>query len=294
MTFFPLFIYYIYDTFVCLVLTGSDSPMDDAEEMHAVSKELAPSVVVVEQVHRLDYFCIGSVVRSIPEEGTFILAQAEILESFSDMRLMAHFFDGHEAPAEAIIRRGQLCILRTDYNPRCKEVELDIVKNVDLGYMMIPAPFSRSTQFPVPSLLFQPRLVCTIFGHLAPRIRGSRNYFMVRCQFGDKSANGVSRLAGGPVFSMGGKVVGILVRDNSAWVDKSYPEEEEQLWVDEGFQFKICMSARQFQNTLWSMLGECGLRKGKKRARNERKKHRGTGGVTNKGKVANKRRRNMK
>jgi hypothetical protein len=38
------------------------------------------------------------------------------------------------------------------------------------------------------------------FGHHAPRIRGSRKYFMATCQYGDKSANGFSRLTAGTVF----------------------------------------------------------------------------------------------
>lgn len=222
--------------------------MEAGELLRSVSVEVAPSVVVVEQVHRLDYFCTGSVVR-----------------------LRVHFSDGLQAPAQVVLTRGQFCILHTEYNPRCKVIELG-TKATDLGYMMIRAPFSRSTHFPVPTLLFQPSLICTTFGDHAPTIiRGSCEYFMVVCQYGDTSANGVSRLAAGPVFSMAGKVVGILVRDNSDWVDKSDPGEDPR-WVAEGFQFKTCMSAQKFKNILWSLFGECGWRKGRKRASDERRK----------------------
>ncbi|OQU88214.1 hypothetical protein SORBI_3003G431200 [Sorghum bicolor] len=263
---------FLYLMFFC-VLSLPSAPtglMEAGELLRSVSVEVAPSVVVVEQVHRLDYFCTGSVVRSVPNDGTFILAQAEILDTYSDVRLRVHFSDGLQATAQVVLTRGQFCILRTEYNPRCKVIELD-TKATDLGYMMIRAPFSRSTHFPVPTFLFQSRLICTTFGDHAPTIRGSCEYFMVVCQYGDTSANGVSRLVAGPVFSMAGKVVGILVRDNSDWVDKSDPGEDPR-WVAEGFQFKTCMSAQKFKNILWSLFGECGWRKGRKRASDERRK----------------------
>lgn len=46
---------------------------------------------------------------------------------------------------------GHFCIMCAEYNTKCKVIELD-TKVTDLGYMIIEAPFSRSTHFSIPTL----------------------------------------------------------------------------------------------------------------------------------------------
>lgn len=48
--------------------------------------------MVVEQVHKLDYFCTGSVVRSVCNDSIFILAQTEMLKYFLRREAECSFF----------------------------------------------------------------------------------------------------------------------------------------------------------------------------------------------------------
>ena len=85
---------------------------------------------MVEQVGRFDYFCVGSVVQNEEDDGTFILTQSSILESHSPQSaaVAMHFSDGHRQPAEALAisdsPEDPIYILRTDFHPKCKPMQL--------------------------------------------------------------------------------------------------------------------------------------------------------------------------
>ncbi|GJN16667.1 hypothetical protein PR202_gb03684 [Eleusine coracana subsp. coracana] len=70
----------------------------------SVFMDVSPCVVIVEQIGRIDKFCVGSVISSEKDEGTFILTQAEITSPSAN--LAVRFFDGIKLPVTPLLTIG--------------------------------------------------------------------------------------------------------------------------------------------------------------------------------------------
>ncbi|KAL6843676.1 hypothetical protein ACP4OV_026247 [Aristida adscensionis] len=178
-------------------------------EYRALFRQVSPSVVIVEQVGRVDYFCIGSVILS-EDESTFILTQFKIAASHEN--LSVRFSNGFKQSAALLVRLGsKLCVLVTKFYAKCKAVQF-FEGDIDHTFVAAIAPASRSSVYNIPGFVIQRSREAGRYSDQGVT-EGSGNYFTFTCQYGDCSANRVSRLISGPVFDLSAQVLGVVTGD---------------------------------------------------------------------------------
>ncbi|CAL4947132.1 unnamed protein product [Urochloa decumbens] len=190
-----------------------------------VFTDVSPCVVIVEQIGRIDNFCVGSIVLSEEGQGTFILTQSEIA-SYSN--LAVRFVDGHKSPAALLLKFEEMCVLTTRFYPNCKTLQFLERNLIDHTYAVTVAPATKTSVRNIPGFVIQKSLEagCHNDKRLIP---GSETCFTFSCLYGDQSSNCVSRMISGPVFDMDRKAIGFVTDD----MRYSYkPEDEDENMSD--------------------------------------------------------------
>ncbi|CAO1941021.1 unnamed protein product [Urochloa humidicola] len=226
-------------------------------ETDGLFRDVCPCIVLVQQVGRIDYFCIGSVIQS-EDDSTFILTQSSILDSFtSPTSLTVCFSDGHEQPASLVLRHNLLCILRTSFHPRCKALQL-FEGQIKDSFAVAVAPASSSSAYKILGSIVQ-KSAATSGDEPGRRLQTYDQSFIFVCRYEDCCPNMQSRLISGPTFNMESKALGIVIGD---WDHKHWPEGEGGKTIDledyiiQGFDLKLCLTASHLEGLLGSMLGD--------------------------------------
>uniref|UniRef100_A0A0D9XYM6 Uncharacterized protein n=1 Tax=Leersia perrieri TaxID=77586 RepID=A0A0D9XYM6_9ORYZ len=214
--------------------------MEDMENNFCrVFNDVCPSVVLVEQIGRIDYYCIGSVILS-DDKNTFVLTQSKIADSTA--KLLVRFYDGFKQSATVIFRKDNLCILMTDFYSKSKTVEF-FKGLVDHSHVIAIAPASKTSVHNMPGFVTQKSLeACHSDNDNV--LEGGENFFMLTMRYGDRSPNLESRLISGPVFNLDGQVVGIITGDieYKFWPRRTNGEIIHQdIFVFYGVFFKVAM-----------------------------------------------------
>ncbi|CAL4945449.1 unnamed protein product [Urochloa decumbens] len=230
---------------------------------HDLFRDVCPCVVLVQQVGRIDYFCIGSVIQS-EDNSTFILTQSSILDSFtSPTSLTVCFSDGHEQPASLVLRHDLLYILRTSFHPRCKALQL-FEGQIKHSFAAAVAPDSSSSIYQILGSIVQKSAATSDGDELGRRLQTYDQSFTFVCQYDDCGPNMQSRLISGPTFNMESKALGIVIGD---WEHKHWPGGEDgktinlEDYIKQGFDLKLCLAASHLEGLLGSMLGDPDWRK---------------------------------
>ncbi|KAM0863645.1 hypothetical protein ACQ4PT_044460 [Festuca glaucescens] len=209
-------------------------------------RDVSPCVVLVEQVGRIDYFCIGSVISQ--GEKTVILTQSKICNK--SVSLSVRFFDGRKQEAAVLLEKENLCVLITNLYPKCKKVEF-FEGIIDHVYAAAIAPASKSSVYNIPGFIIQKSVDMGSQAEAgsSSSCSSTKHQFTFSCLYGDKGANKVSRLICGPVFNMDGKVVGIVIDD------MQYEAKHEKLkgYAEMGYELKMCVSGGHLQSILRSL-----------------------------------------
>ncbi|XP_052139165.1 uncharacterized protein LOC127757639 [Oryza glaberrima] len=237
----------------------------------------------VEQVGRIDYYCIGSIIFSDIKK-TFILTQSSITSSAAN--LSVRFSDGFKQSASLILKQDvqesasgqcELCILMTDYHSNSKTVEF-FEGDVDHSYAVAIAPESKYSVHNMPGFIIH-RSLEVASDSSESVYKGSEDYFTFACRYGDTSPNLVSRLITGPVFNLNGQVLGIVVDDieYKFWPKKPRKEDgsqeiiHEDLFYRAGYFLKVAIRVNNLQQDLRSMVKDNDWQNGLKKIATERR-----------------------
>jgi hypothetical protein len=222
-------------------------------------RDVSPSVVLVQQVGRLEYFCVGSVIQS-EGESTFILTQSSILNSYSTPSLIVCFSDGRQLSASVVSRNGLFCILKTSFHPKCKALEL-FEGEVDHSIAAAIAPSTPCSVYNIPGFILQKSIETS---DDVPGVQSSeKHFFIFACRYGDSCPNGKSRLISGPVFNMDSKALGFVFGDlrYKHWLRDDKNQIDPEKYIEQGFHMKNCLASNHLDEMLGSMLGDADWRK---------------------------------
>jgi hypothetical protein len=166
------------------------------------------------------------------------------------------FFDGSKLPATLLIRTEKICILTTKFHSKCKAVEFSEGDNIDHTYGVTIAPETKSSVYNIPGFIIQKSLEAGCYNDemLVP---GTETHLTFSCLYGDRSSNGVSRVAYGPVFDMDRKVIGFIVDD----MEYDCPTEDDGKDY-QGTDLKVVESSSSLQATLINILEDSDWKKG--------------------------------
>lgn len=211
-------------------------------------RDVSPSVVLVKEVGRINYFCIGSVILS-EGESTFILTQPNIAKPSANLSVC--FSNGFEQPATLLASTGRLCVLVTNFYPKAKEVQF-FEGAVDFSYAATIAPASKSSVHRMPGFIIQRSLQSGSKRDELVNL-GSEDYFIFMCGYGDKSPDRVSRLLSGPVFHLDARAIGVVIGDMEyeVYPHTTYAERYHQgFCIKMGYFLKVVLRVSELQAEL--------------------------------------------
>lgn len=224
--------------------------MDDVDSTEAayrtLFRDVSPHMVLVEQVGRIDYFCIGSIIQS-DDDSTLILTQAEISE---DASLSVRFFDGRKQSAVRILYGLDFSILKTKFHPKCKQLQF-FTGEVNFTKAAALAPFSSTSAYNLKGFVIQKSLKAG-GDKSESTFRCDEHRFVFSCRYGATCPNGISRLISGPVFNFDRQVLGFVIEDlrSKHIIDKA----DVQKYIEKGFMLKVCITTAELERVLADML----------------------------------------
>lgn len=227
-------------------------------DIQQLFRDVSPSVVLVEQDGRIDYFSVGSVILSEEKDRrTFILTHSSMLDSHSPARLSVRFSDRHKQTAEFVLRHGPYCILSTCFYPKCKPLQFfdGEIENVRAFTV---APASSRTVYNLEGFVMQ-KSIPAGGDESGSILKDYEDFFVFTCRYGDCLPSGWSRLLIGPVFNMDGKTLGLVITDLGY---KQVLDLKEEIFIELGFTLKICINAGHLQRLLEIMTRNSDWRKG--------------------------------
>lgn len=168
-----------------------------------VEKRARKSMVVVRDAN--GEYCSGCVLKS-KGKYTYVLTQSSFASGREDT-LKICFFDQIEREASAFASGDTFCLLRTKRHTDCRPIK-KMRGQVMPEPMVVFAPSSATSAYHIPGFVISESTAALDLRR--NHINGSECYFLGTCHYAEKGFNGHCRLVGSPVFSLKGKVMGLI------------------------------------------------------------------------------------
>lgn len=178
-----------------------------------ISKMARKSVVIIADKRDGDGYCSGCVLVKDRADGAVTVITSSNFVNGRDRHLKVVFFDREEFNATVVSVEGPFTLLRTSFHLGCEPISMLQDENALAPSSLFAfAPISQTANQKLPSF-------CTLesldsYGsNVMDFVANSNKYFLVSCPYAETTRNGINRLTGAPVFTMGGKTAGFVLQN---------------------------------------------------------------------------------